>query len=354
MKVLLIGGAGFIGHNLALELAQRGATVEVVDGLQVNNLLALSNEAMPEARRALYLRMLRERLRLLREAGVRLRVLDAREQPALAAIVARAAPDTVVQLAAVSHAGRSNQDPGATFDHSLRTLQHALDAARGSGAHFVFFSSSMVYGNFDAASVDEDHPLRPIGVYGALKLAGEKMVHAYHQVFGMPYTIVRPSALYGPRCVSRRVAQVFIENALEGRALRVEGDGEERVDFTYIDDLVDGVCRVIESPAARNQTFNITYGGSRSVAELVAAVRSRFPEAAVQYAPRDRLMPMRGTLCVDRARELLGYQPRYGIEKGVPAYVDWYRGFVDTERAKRAPLGLPRGKGKAGLLELSR
>jgi nucleoside-diphosphate-sugar epimerase len=353
MKVLLIGGAGFIGHNLALELAQRGATVEIVDGLQVNNLLAVKSEAMPETQRALYMKMLRQRLALLRAAGIRLRVLDAREQPALAAIVARAAPDAIVQLAAVSHAGRSNKDPGATFDHSLRTLQHALEAARGTSAHFVYFSSSMVYGNFDAASVDEDHPLRPIGVYGALKLAGEKMVHAYHQVFGMPYTIVRPSALYGPRCVSRRVAQVFIENALEGKALRVEGDGEERVDFTYIDDLVDGACRVIESPASRNRTFNLTYGASHSVAELVAQVKHRFPDAAVQYAPRDRLMPLRGTLCVDRARELLGYEPRYGLEKGVPAYVDWYRAFVGAEREKR-PLALSRSEGKAGLLELSR
>ena len=92
---------------------------------------------------------------------------------------------------------------------------------------------------------------------------------AYQQVFDLPYTIVRPSALYGPRCVSRRVGQVFIENALTAQPLRIDGDGAERLDFTYIDDLVDGICLTIAEPAARNETFNLTYGSARSVADLV-------------------------------------------------------------------------------------
>jgi nucleoside-diphosphate-sugar epimerase len=89
-----------------------------------------------------------------------------------------------------------------------------------------------------------------------LKLAAEKIVIAYEQVFGLPYTIIRPSALYGRGCVSRRVGQIFIESALTGSKLRVDGDGSEKLDFTYIEDLVHGLSRVIESPAARNQIFN--------------------------------------------------------------------------------------------------
>ena len=123
-----------------------------------------------------------------------------------------------MHLAAVAHANRSNKDPFSTFDHSMRTLENALDWARGVELeHFIFFSSSMVYGNFRPPTVTEDHPLDPIGIYGALKLGGEKLVIAYNQVFGLPYTIIRPSALYGPRCVSRRVGQAFIESALVGR-----------------------------------------------------------------------------------------------------------------------------------------
>src|SRR5207249_4070318 len=147
--------------------------------------------------------------------------------------------------AAVSHAGRSNKDPFSTFDHSLRTLENALDCARDRCEQFIFLSSSMAYGDFLTDEVAEDHPLNPIGIYAALKVAGEKIVIAYQQVFELPYTIIRPSALYGPRCVSRRVAQIFIEAAMRGQPLRMDGDGTDRLDFTYIDDLVEGIALTI-------------------------------------------------------------------------------------------------------------
>ncbi len=157
----------------------------------------------------------------------------------------------IVHLAAIAHAGKSNKDPMSTFGHSLRTLENALDYARDKAEHFVYFSSSMVYGNFQEPEVSEDHPLDPIGIYGALKLAGEKVVIAYKQVFDLDYTIIRPSALYGPGCVSRRVSQIFIESALVGDTLRVDGEGDERLDFSYIDDVVDGVVPRDRRPRAR-------------------------------------------------------------------------------------------------------
>src|SRR6185295_489822 len=132
---------------------------------------------------------------------------------------------------------------------------------------------------------------------------------AYQQVFNLPYTIIRPSALYGPRCVSRRVGQIFIESALHGLPLRVDGDGEEKLDFTYIDDLIQGIGLTIQQPAARNEIFNLTYGAARSIKDLVSVIKSEFPDAKVDYVERDKLMPFRGTLNVDKARRLLGYAP---------------------------------------------
>jgi nucleoside-diphosphate-sugar epimerase len=82
---------------------------------------------------------------------------------------------------------------------------------------------------------------KPIGIYGTLKYAGELIVKSYNQVFDLPYTIIRPSALYGERCVSRRVGQIFIENAIQGLDININGDGEEKLDFTYIEDLVEGI-----------------------------------------------------------------------------------------------------------------
>lgn len=332
-RIAIIGGAGFIGHNLAIQLKQYGANVSIIDSLQVNNLgaFAVEPEHNEMHRNELYLRIIRERLDMLYGAGVSLHVQDARDYHALSRILKHISPQVIVHLAAISHAGRSNKDPYSTFDHSLRTLENALDNARGKVEQFIYFSSSMVYGNFETPTVTEEAPLNPIGIYGALKLAGEKLVIAYNQVFDLPYTIIRPSALYGPRCVSRRVGQIFIENALNGTTLRVMGDGKESLDFTYIEDLVTGVKQVIENPRALNEVFNMTYGSARTVGELAQITQQHFPNIDIEYIERDKLIPFRGTLSVDKAVALLGYSPQYPIDIGFPEYIDWYKQLFGKE-----------------------
>lgn len=324
-RVAIIGGAGFVGHHLALALVEEGAEVTIIDSLQVNNLMAVMAGDGYGGNREMYMRVLQERLDLMRGHDVPVIVQDARDYHALGRLLAEVRPHVVVHAAAVAHADRSNKDPFTTFDHSLRTLENALDFAREDLEHFIYLSSSMVYGDFQTAEVAEDHPLEPIGIYGALKVAGEKMVIAYSQVFGLPFTIIRPSALYGPRCVSRRVGQVFIENAIAGTPVTVWGDGSDRLDFTYVRDLVDGLILAMRHPGAVNQIFNLTYGSSRSIADLIEIVRDEFPDLEVERIERDRLMPRRGTLSVDKAREIMGYDPRHPIEVGIPEYIDWYR-----------------------------
>jgi len=325
-RIAIIGGAGFIGHNLALALKAKGADIHVIDSLQVNNLLSFSATSSEEMHnRDLYVQIIQQRLEMIQKANIPLHVQDARDYYALSYLLNKIDPQVILQLAAVAHAGRSNKDPYSTFDHSFRTLENALDSARDRVEHFIFFSSSMVYGHFLSEEVSEEHPLDPIGIYGALKLAGEKMVIAYNQVFDLPYTIIRPSALYGPRCVSRRVGQVFIENAIDGAALRIQGDGNEKLDFTYVEDLVEGICLVVNSPAAINETFNLTFGVSRSVLDLAKIIQKEFPDTDIEFVERDELMPFRGTLSVEKAKEILGYAPRNPIDVGIPKYIDWYR-----------------------------
>jgi nucleoside-diphosphate-sugar epimerase len=335
-KIALIGGAGFIGHNLALTLARLGAEVHVVDSLQVNNLGAFSN-SHDDQDKVLYVHLINERLQLLREAEIPLHVLDARDYQVLSRCLSEMKPDTIVQLAAVAHSNRSNKDPFSTFDHSFRTLENALDCARGNDRHFIYFSSSMVYGNFDGEAVTEECHCEPLGIYGALKYGGEKLVIAYNQVFGLAYTIVRPSALYGERCVSRRVGQAFIENVLRGLPLSVNGDGSSALDFTYIEDLVQGLVLCIAKEEARNQTFNLTYGGSRTVKQMIGIVQEQFPGVQVNYQPRDMLMPERGTLSVEKAKKLLGYQPQYPLEKGFVRYIEWYKKLAREHPGYFAP-----------------
>ena len=322
--IALIGGAGFIGHNLALALKKHGADPHVIDGLQVNNLGAFSNSGA-DPNKNLYVNFIFERMRLLREAGIPLHVLDARDYHALSRCLGEIKADCYVQLAAIAHANRSNKDPYSTFDHSFRTLENALDTARDQNVHFVYFSSSMVYGNFEGEAAVEERHCEPVGIYGALKYGGEKLVIAHNQVFNTPYTIVRPSALYGERCVSRRVGQAFIENAMRGMRLTVNGDGNDALDFTYIEDLVQGLLRSIALPAARNQTFNLTYGSARTLNQMIDLMKQAFPNIEVVHNPRDGLMPERGTLSVDKAKRLIGYEPQYPLEKGFPRYIEWYK-----------------------------
>lgn len=330
-KVALVGGAGFIGHNIAVQLKEHGADVSVIDGLNVNNLLYLNQTNLDIQFREPYKKVIEQRLQLLREKNIPLYVEDARDYHKLSHTLSAIEPQVIIVLAAVAHANRSNKDPFSTFDHSFRTLENTLDYAKGGKVnHFIFFSSSMVYGNFNGEVMKENAHCEPLGIYGALKYGGEKLVIAYNQVFGLPYTIVRPSALYGERCISRRVAQLFIENALLGKEIEISGDGSDRLDFTYIDDLVQGVIRIIDSPDSRNQLFNLTFGNSRSIAELAEVIKSFFPDVKIKYSKRDSLMPERGTLSVDKAKQMIGYSPSYPIEKGMEKYVNWYR--------KNAPL----------------
>ena len=330
-RIAIIGGAGFIGHNLALALVKQGAHVEVVDSLQINNLGRFASGNAKVHNRDLYLRIIHQRLDMLREAGIPLHVQDARDYHALSRILTQINPQVIVHLAAVAHASRSNKDPYSTFDHSFRTLENALDYARDQVEQFIFLSSSMIYGHFEREEVTEEDLLNPIGIYGALKLSGEKIVIAYQQVFDLPYTIIRPSALYGPRCVSRRVGQIFIENALSGAKLRIDGDGREKLDFTYIDDLVDGLTLVIQNPAARNHIFNMTYGQSRSILELANIIQEYFPDVKVEHVERDRLMPIRGTLSIEKAQRVLGYSPKNPIDIGIPKYIAWYRELLKNQ-----------------------
>jgi len=332
-RITIIGGGGFIGHNMALHLKALDAEVSLVDGLEVNNLVSVMANTDKLPYPELSHTVIDERLRLLREAGIPLFVQDARDYHGLNKSLKKTKPQVIVHLAAVSHANRSNKDPYSTFDHSFRTLENTLDCARNQVEQFIYFSSSMVYGHFKNDQVDENTHCEPLGIYGALKFGGEKLVIAYNQVFGMPYTIIRPSALYGQRCISRRVGQIFIENAIFGKEITVNGDGADGLDFTYIQDLVDGITKAIENDNALNQTFNLTYGSARTISDMLEILRTYFPNITVRRIAKDALMPERGTLSVEKARSLIGYEPSWPLDKGYPQYIEWYKDLFERNPA---------------------
>ena len=325
--VILVGGAGFIGHNLAIRLKELGAHVTILDSLMINNYyhyLKMKHEPGVDV----YIKMIEQRLQLLKEHEIKLIEVDARDYKFICYLLNSITCQTLVHLAAVAHADKSNKNPFNTFDHSLRTLENTLDAARTTHNdinHYVYFSSSMIYGNFTKGSVTEETRCDPLGIYGNLKFCAEQIVKAYQQAFGLDYTIIRPSALYGERCVSRRVGQIFIEEALKGNPINITGDGSSSLDFTYVEDLISGIINVIENDAARNQTFNLTYGEARTIGQMAEIIKQYFKDIDINYIQKDRLTPDRGTLNVQKAKDLIGYSPQFPLEKGYPKYIEWYK-----------------------------
>ena len=329
-KIALIGGSGFIGHNLALELIKKGNEVFIVDSLGVNNLYSFKEEDVEN--KSLYKSILNSRIELLNSHNIHLQIQDARDYNSLSIYLGTVKPDVIIMLAAVSHANKSNKDPHNTFDHSIRTLENCLDIARGLNkssnyCHLIYFSSSMVYGNFKSEMVNENAECDPIGIYDTLKYAGELIVKSYNRVFDLPYTIIRPSALYGERCVSRRVTQIFIENAVQGKDINIKGDKHKKLDFTYIKDLIQGVSLIIDNKNSINETFNLTYGQSRSLIDLTEILKSSFKGVKIIFQDEEKFVPKRGTLDITKAKKLIGYKPKYSIEEGYLNYINWYKEF---------------------------
>jgi nucleoside-diphosphate-sugar epimerase len=187
----------------------------------------------------------------------------------------------------------------------------------------------MIYGDFESESVDEDAPKDPKGIYGAAKLSSELLIKAYHNLIDLPYTIIRPSALYGPRCINNRVTQIFIEKALKGDPITIQGDGTQKLDFTFIDDFVGGIVLTQTHPNAINGTFNLTTGHAEPIGKLATILKKYFPGLEVNYESWADIIPVRGTLNIDRIKQL-GFEPQYNIEIGYPKYIEWYHAKKDS------------------------
>ncbi|MBI4798645.1 MAG: NAD-dependent epimerase/dehydratase family protein [Desulfarculus sp.] len=135
---------------------------------------------------------------------------------------------------------------------------------------------------------------------------------------------MRPSAVYGPTDVNRRVVQIFLEKALAGETLVLHG-GDSTLDFTYVEDIASGFVLAGTHPQAANQVFNITRGQGRTLKELVDVLKLYFPTLETRIEPHRVYRPKRGSLSIAKAREVLGFEPRFTLEEGIGRYVEFYR-----------------------------
>ena len=332
-KVLLFGGAGFIGHHLAMSYKAQGFETIIYDSFQINNLVTTFNTDAGLQEPKLYRSILDERLHLLNDQGVQLKVFDLKNKHEVRAIIEEENPDIIVLLAAVAHASRSNKDPDEAFENGVLPLSNTLDALRGNKkTRLVYMSTSTIYGHFTKDIVDEDDSVNPFGIYATFKYMGEKMVKCYSDIYDINYSIIRPSALYGERCISRRVSQIFIESAIAKRDLVVSADEDEKLDFTYIKDLVDAIVAVSDSKNGENETFNITYGNARPIYMSTDILKEYFPKLTIHKQERNEFLPKRGTLSNAKLIDLIGYKPKYCLEDGYRHYIEWYIKFIEKKQ----------------------
>ena len=178
LKILLVGGCGFIGHNLAIYLKQKKHNILTIDNFKINNLEFVKYHLKDKKKQALYSAFINERIRLLKKYKIPIKKIDATNKKKLMRVVKAYNPDILVHLAAVSHDGRSNQNPELAYQNSFRTLFNSLESIKSmKKTHFIFLSSSMVYGNFKKSVVDENEKCKPIGLYGSLKLLSRLLMY---------------------------------------------------------------------------------------------------------------------------------------------------------------------------------
>jgi nucleoside-diphosphate-sugar epimerase len=191
---------------------------------------------------------------------------------------------------------------------------------------FVYISSSMVYGDF-VDGMKEDGNTKPKNIYGEAKLTGERMVKLFAKRDGLNYNIIRPSGVYGPGDMPDRVVSKFFDKAMKNETITLH-NGDNKVDFTYRQDAATGIIQAALSSVA-NVSFNITAGNAtslRTLAEMIIEITGSKSE--LEDTGNHKLYPMRGTLDIGRAKDLLGYKPKFSLKEGLKSYYDWLRQYT--------------------------
>lgn len=318
MNILVTGGLGFIGYRVVQLLKTQGHKIVVVDN-------ATNYGIIPQAE----LDYLIEE-RKFRIAPCDIHYADIKNPSDMEHIMRRHEIELVVHLASFPRQKVVNADPCWGSQTMIEGLLSLLEA--GKNCHvkkFVYISSSMVYGNFKNTyfdGVDEDHTCNPIGQYGIMKLAGEWLVKDYARQTNMAYTILRPSAVYGPYDVEDRVVSKFLLAAIRGETINVNG-AKETLDFTYIDDVAQGIADASISDNTDNMTYNITRGQSRSLLEAAELAVRIAGSGTIKLNNRDDNFPSRGQLNIVRAQNDFGFAPTVDIEQGFQQYYNW---LIDT------------------------
>ena len=304
---LVTGGAGFIGSNIVEALIERGHAVRVVD----NFLTGRRENLEPFA----------GRFELVEG--------DIRDLDLMRSVVRGC--DYVLHQAALPSVPRSVEDPLTAHAINVDGTLNVLVAAREEGVkRVVFASSSAVYGESPVEAKHEDLPPMPVSPYGASKAAGEAYMSAFSAVYGLQTVALRYFNVFGPRqdpnSQYAAVVPLFVRALLDGRPPTIFGDGEQSRDFTYVANVVEANLLAAAAPEAAGKVINVACGGSVSVNRLAAVLAGILGVSIEPVHADPRPGDIRHSLAdISRARALLGYEPRVGLEEGLRRTCDWFR-----------------------------
>jgi UDP-glucuronate 4-epimerase len=332
MHILVTGAAGFIGSTLALRLLQRGDRVVGLD-----NLNDYYDVSLKEARLA----------RLRACPGFEFEHADIADRERIARMFAQQRFDGVMHLAAQAGVRHSIENPGAYIDANLVGFANVIEGARRSKAgHFVFASSSSVYGaNAKLPFAEDDNIDHPVSLYAATKKANELMAHSYAHLYRLPCTGLRFFTVYGPWGRPDMALFKFTSGILAGEPIPVFNRGDMVRDFTYVDDIVEGVLRVIDRPAqadpdwtalaptpsSSNAPYRIYNIGNNQPVKLMRYIAVL--EQCLGKSAKLDLLPLQAgdvpetVADISRLEAAVGFKPATAIEAGIARFVEWYRSY---------------------------
>jgi len=321
-RVLVTGAAGFIGMHTSATLLARGDTVVGVD-----NLDPYYDVALKEARLAA----------LAGRKGFAFEKLDLADADATARLFGDGRFARVVHLAAQPGVRYSLVNPAAYLRANIDAFGHVLEGCRHAKVeHLVYASSSSVYGANHVLPFSEDQPTdHPVSLYAATKKSNELMAHAYASLYGFPATGLRFFTVYGPWGRPDQAPMLFARAILAGEPIRVFNHGRMRRDFTYVDDIVEGVARVLDLPPERTSQAGAPHAiyniGNHEAVELDAFIAT-LERLLGKVAIRDPQPMQPGDVpatyaSIDRLRALTGFAPRTSLAEGLERFVRWYREY---------------------------
>jgi len=313
MRIIVTGGAGFIGSNLVDRLLSDGAEIIVVD-----NFDAFYPRAVKESNLTL----------ALQNRRCRLVELDIRDAEGVRGLVDQHRPDAIVHLAARAGVRPSIESPSLYADVNVVGTVHWLEAASRlePRPRFVYASSSSVYGDRSTAPFRETDPVdQPVSPYAATKKACELLAFTFHHLHGLPVTGLRFFTAYGPRNRPDLAIAKFTRLIDLGNPVPMYGDGTTRRDYTFVDDIIDGIVRAIEH-CTQHHLYNLGNSSPIELRDLIDSIGAALgKKPLIQHLP-EQPGDVRQTFAdIDRASTELGYSPKTPFPEGLAQYVAWYR-----------------------------